>query len=101
MKEQLPCTLKLNTTNFYGNVSYPLLSYGTNVRTQSKGKFMNSYNSTPRSANIYKTYGGKVSVESTLNLTKNDNQDLMVDIDLDPTYSKILDNFRKVMAHCS
>ena len=103
MKEQLPCTLRLNVKppNFCKSISYSKLDYNTS----NKNKFdstWNTFNSfqkcnSKQASNIYNTYGKSCG---TLNVLP-DNQDLMVDIDLDPTYQKILDNFRKAMAHCS
>ena len=86
MKEQLPCTLKLQSSNYGKSISCSQLGYNT----------VNSGNASIYGANcgnLY-TYGKSCGA-------LNEADDLMVDVDLDPTYQKILDNFRKVMAQCS
>lgn len=110
MKEQLPCTLKLqqrpnstttNTTN----------SSTTTLGSKASAHFYNTVKSahaTPSSSSLYGnfyTYGKKGGEDagcSSLQVGEDEeDHDLMVDVDLDPTYQQILDNFRKVMAQCS
>ncbi len=36
-----------------------------------------------------------------VNAKNNNNEEVLVDVDSDPNYQKILTNFRKTMSHCS
>lgn len=113
MKEQLPCTLKLQqhpvqTSNSSSN------STSNSTLASSKCHFYNTVKSTtasPSQSSLYGnfyTYGKggtsskkvqEINCEAIHHPVEDD--ELMVDVDLDPTYQQILDNFRKVMAQCS
>lgn len=111
MKEQLPCTLRINahvaaqprsmahnsTTMQYGATISRSNGKQSAPPVTTINKKMSLYTLNGQTSNIYNTYGRSCFDLTTLEPT----DDLMVDVDLDPTYHKVLNTFRKAMAHCN
>ncbi|XP_075679577.1 uncharacterized protein LOC113795191 [Dermatophagoides pteronyssinus] len=129
MKEQLPCTLRLIQTKLSSSSPLSSLSSTTSPITNNTLYRKKYYQSQPKAINNYylgkKTnyYNGSIipattkssssslamygssTYRSNWNLVQSPTtttiDDRMVDVDLDPTYQRILENFRKAMAHCN
>lgn len=107
MKEQLPCTLKLQQHPQNSTSCNSSATLNSNKASSHFYNTVKSVHATPSSSsaslygNFY-AYGKKGSGNEDAICSKSlEDDDLMVDVDLDPTYQAILDNFRKVMAQCS
>lgn len=111
MKEQLPCSLRLTVHKF--NIGSFLMANNNNnnnyyYSNNNNGKKMNKNHSTlqinGKKQSSFGYYNTNGKYRSNLNISNNNfinHDDRMVDVDLDPTYQRILENFRKAMAHCN
>lgn len=115
MREQLPCTLRLNAACKMGEMLAGNYNTTSASRLRTAKSVSRLYAANNNNNNNYGNHyaAGSYLGKSCYDLASYNNNhgsasngdesadDLMVDVDSDPTYQKVLDNFRKAMAQCN